>query len=1457
MITMKGFTYKQLILSLPIIFLALFSEYALAETTNIYSDKDATISSNYPDNNYGTPSQGAPGSLLVTGFDSGNFAIGGIGFAAALLHFDLSSIPPGEDITQATLILKHAQSSGTDPGDYTIKISNLSQDWQESTVTWNNAPNIGTEIASSTDGYPGNLEIDLTAAVKNWYADSSINKGIHLVRNIPDTGAYVAFWSREKSGSEPTLIVTYGEPDHAPSAWRNYPTESSVDVETGDAQSFTVEASDQDGNLRGAEWYIDGEPEDSHFDLSGSSGTDSWSNTFHTAGTYEVVAKVFDSTSPDNLYSEAVTWTVEVNTPPVLSNGSVDPLEGTTSTNFVYSVDYYDADAHPPKIGQVVVITGNFAYSMALSSGSSSNGTYSTTDTINLESGDHTFYFEFTDGHGGRTRLPATGTFPGPTVIEDPPNIRIYPTTLLFNRTQGESTSVHVGDPTVETMTIPNGLEIRATFTADQLTFWTEGSCRQIFLKGGVLPEDEPGTPWLPAEYINVLIPAGVKVASIKTSADEIVIAEGIDVCPVQPPVPLSAPAPLPTEKGMVAYALNTKVPTKLAEVTGHHIMRGLTYVSIRLNPVRYIPASKELYLAKNLNIKLEFSDQQEGVLTPPSNSGIFKRIVRNLVVNAEMLETDGFAPDERTEILTETIDYLIITSSLLQSTFQTLADHRGNYNGFSTRVVTVESIYQNSSYNGDDDQEEIRNCIEDYVNNKGTDYVVLGGDDTVVPDRDCYVTVTSVSGLIIERNMPTDLYYAGLDSSWDEDGDGVYGEADTSSGDEGDLAPDVIVGRIPVRTTSQALDYIDKLIDYESNPPSEDFRDKFLMLGCRLWNSYTDDNRPSDSLSDGFSGFRDHSPVSDTEMWTRRLYRDRIQPDWEPSTLNYFFDTLTSWDSSTPGDYLQNSSNVSTRFNEGWQHVFFGTHGTHNSSQSYWSLESGGFYSSAASALNGRTTIIYTMACLTGHFDGSTDPSLSEAFLRNNTGGALAYFGCSRFGWGTSDPDSASNTSLGGRSMEYAYEFYDELLNSGEDILGQVFSLHKANLSSSCGSNGSYRWIQFGMNYQGDPAFSLTPKPTSFTIYNDGTGNLEISAITNRDNSPWLSIFPNAPMTISGGESRAFSVTVDATGLSEDTYYDRLKVYSNDPDEPLYLNGVDVNLTVDPETAPPDPDPMTWATEPNAASTTSISMVGTTATDTDSPPVSYFFHFVDSPTSGTGGTDSSWRSLTSYTDTGLEPNHQYGYRVMARDSASTPNETGYSTPTVYKYTYANAPGTAAFSNVSKTAIRANWDANGNRAGTEYYCENTTEGTNSGWTTNTSWDSTGLSADTPYTFRVKAKNGDGIEPVWTPLGTQRTAEPDCTFHSADYNPQDWTVDMSELLRVIQIFNVGSYHCDPSGEDGYAPGPGDQNCNAHKSDYNPQDWTVNMSELLRLIQFFNFGAYHCDPGGEDGYNPGVE
>jgi len=85
-------------------------------------------------------------------------------------------------------------------------------------------------------------------------------------------------------------------------------------------------------------------------------------------------------------------------------------------------------------------------------------------------------------------------------------------------------------------------------------------------------------------------------------------------------------------------------------------------------------------------------------------------------------------------------------------------------------------------------------------------------------------------------------------------------------------------------------------------------------------------------------------------------------------------------------------------------------------------------------------------------------------------------------------------------------------------------------------------------------------------------------------------------------------------------------------------------------------------------------------------------------------------------------------------------------------------------------------------------------------------------------------------------------------HAADTAEPYGLISLSELLRVIQFYNTGGLHCaalPEDTEDGYLPGPGiNANCTPHDSDYAPQDWDINLAEILRLIQIFNAPPTAC-------------
>jgi endonuclease/exonuclease/phosphatase family metal-dependent hydrolase len=82
-----------------------------------------------------------------------------------------------------------------------------------------------------------------------------------------------------------------------------------------------------------------------------------------------------------------------------------------------------------------------------------------------------------------------------------------------------------------------------------------------------------------------------------------------------------------------------------------------------------------------------------------------------------------------------------------------------------------------------------------------------------------------------------------------------------------------------------------------------------------------------------------------------------------------------------------------------------------------------------------------------------------------------------------------------------------------------------------------------------------------------------------------------------------------------------------------------------------PSPDPTTWASVPQAAGSTSIRMMATSAADPSG--VEYYFSNTNFPG---GSHDSGWQSSPIYVDTGLTPATTYSYTVNARDRSANVN---------------------------------------------------------------------------------------------------------------------------------------------------------------------------------------------------------
>ena len=165
---------------------------------------------------------------------------------------------------------------------------------------------------------------------------------------------------------------------------------------------------------------------------------------------------------------------------------------------------------------------------------------------------------------------------------------------------------------------------------------------------------------------------------------------------------------------------------------------------------------------------------------------------------------------------------------------FQKLADWK-TQKGKRAKIVNFTWIRNN--FLGRDDAEIVREFIKYAYYNWGTIWILLGGDTKIVPYRTAYAMDCEIGGGGYRNEIPCDLYFADLDGNWDANGNGIFGEVS----DEIDMYPEVYVGRASLNSPEEIDGWVNKILTYEKNPPT-DYQKNMLFICQLLWTDpYTD----------------------------------------------------------------------------------------------------------------------------------------------------------------------------------------------------------------------------------------------------------------------------------------------------------------------------------------------------------------------------------------------------------------------------------------------------------------------------------------------------------------------------------------------------------------------------------------------------------------------------------------
>jgi hypothetical protein len=168
----------------------------------LYAVADACVLQGYPTQNLGTTTD------MWAGYDDGLQPHGEI--ARALVRFDVTSLPPNQSITTATLRAYLVSSRDYPNYSRTVTAYRVISSWVESGVTWNSAPGYGSAYSSNSivHGAWGWYDFDVTALVRAWYAGTYPNYGIML--RGPEVSGVDSSWrsfSTREGSFAPQLVI--------------------------------------------------------------------------------------------------------------------------------------------------------------------------------------------------------------------------------------------------------------------------------------------------------------------------------------------------------------------------------------------------------------------------------------------------------------------------------------------------------------------------------------------------------------------------------------------------------------------------------------------------------------------------------------------------------------------------------------------------------------------------------------------------------------------------------------------------------------------------------------------------------------------------------------------------------------------------------------------------------------------------------------------------------------------------------------------------------------------------------------------------------------------------------------------------------------------------------------------------------------------------------------------------
>ena len=367
-----------------------------------------------------------------------------------------------------------------------------------------------------------------------------------------------------------------------------------------------------------------------------------------------------------------------------------------------------------------------------------------------------------------------------------------------------------------------------------------------------------PGQPQLPAYSLPVGLP-GSEMPEISVLEAETERLPGYTIYPnpdfATRGAEESAEVVEVFQRDPAVYEMDTDLPGNLVEASPRSFIREQALFRLRFYPFQYNPGRQELSVARRLKVLVTFPESSLSALAlessapPPDFRSILEHTLINyktlpLASNANTSPPLSLSQLPQQGLFTKTgAEYVIITHPNFYNTIQNLANYRAA-SGLSVVVVKTDDIY--SQYSSGQKKPE---AIRDYLANAYQTwsvkpvYVLLVGDG----DANAVVTETDAKGnkiitgyqdvatdfvpshheLLLFGPAPLDIWYTKVTQV-----SGVY-----------DDDPDLVIGRIPARSTSDVNAVFNKIQNYEQQPmPLGNWTRKAVLVADNGSSSFSND---------------------------------------------------------------------------------------------------------------------------------------------------------------------------------------------------------------------------------------------------------------------------------------------------------------------------------------------------------------------------------------------------------------------------------------------------------------------------------------------------------------------------------------------------------------------------------------------------------------------------------------